>query len=109
MYTVGEKEIVEQLKKEVAYLPQFDGKCYVCHKKFGKYFLFHHKSYVTGEKVYRDFSNTIAYNAYILPLIKKDPNRFTLLCRKHHNVIEKLKKFAPDKLERIFKVVKESK
>ncbi len=39
----------------------------------------------------------------------KDPNRFALLCKGHHTLVEKLKRFKLDKLERLFKIVKESK
>ena len=52
---------------------------------------------------------TYDYNLYVLPIINKDPNRFVLLCKGHHSLVEKLKRFKLDKLERLFKVVKESK
>ena len=106
---MGRKEIVEKLKHDVAALPQFDLKCYVCHRKFGKYFTFHHKRYINGDKIYSDFADTYAYNEYVLPVIRKDPNRFTLLCKKHHKAVEALKMFKPETLDRLIKVVRESK
>lgn len=106
---MGKKEIVEKLKHDVASMPQFDLKCYVCHRKFGKYFVFHHKTYINGDKIYSDFKDTYAYNEYVLPVIRNDPNRFALLCKKHHKVVEMLKMFKPENFDRLVKVVKESK
>ena len=68
---MSKKDIVDKLKREVAAMPQFDLKCAVCQKKFGKYFVFHHKKYITGDKIYSDFKHTYAYNEYVLPIIKK--------------------------------------
>lgn len=102
------KEIIDKLKREVALMPQFDGKCYVCGKKFGKYFLFHHKRYLNSDKIWSDFKDSWSYNLYVLPVIKNDPNRFALLCKKHHQSVEMLKRFKPENLERLIKLVKES-
>ena len=60
-------------------------------------------------KYTKTFKTTYDYNLYILPIVDKDPNRFALLCKGHHTLVEKLKRFKLDKLERLFKVVKESK
>ncbi len=106
---MNRREESDILKRKVAAKKQFDLKCKVCYKKFGKYFTFHHKKYKVGEKIYKDFKTTYDYNLYILPIIDKDPNRFTLLCKGHHSTVEKLKRFKLDKLERLFKVVKDSK
>tara|TARA_R100000406_G_C3098382_1_gene121298 strand:- start:885 stop:1208 length:324 start_codon:yes stop_codon:yes gene_type:complete len=97
-----------KLKRKVAGMKQFDLKCRVCHKKYGKNFTFHHKKYVTGEQIYKDFRSTHDYNLYILPRIEQDPNRFVLLCGAHHTLVEKLKRFKKDKLKRLFDVVNES-
>ena len=105
---MSKRDIVDKLKREVAAMPQFDLKCAVCHRKFGKYFVFHHKRYITGDKIYSDFKDTYAYNEYVLPVIKKDPNRFALLCKKHHKVVEMLKMFRADNFERLIKVAIES-
>jgi len=102
------KEIIDKLKREIAFMPQFDGKCYVCGKKFGKYFLFHHKKYLNSDKIWSDFKDSWSYNLYVLPVIKSDPNRFALLCKKHHQSVEMLKRFKPENLERLIKLVKDS-
>ena len=98
-----------KLKRKIASKKQFDLRCKVCHKKFGKNFTFHHKEYISGELIYKNFKTTYDYNLYILPIIDKDPNRFTLLCKGHHILVEKLKRFKLDKLERLFEVVRDSK
>ena len=101
-------DIINKLKREVAAMPQFDLKCAVCHRKFGKYFVFHHIRYLDSDKIYSDFSDTFAYNEYVLPIIKKDPNRFALLCKKHHKVVEMLKMFKKENYERLIRVTNES-
>ena len=97
------------MRHDVASMPQFDLKCAVCYKKFGKYFVFHHKRYLTGDRIYSNFADTYSYNEYVLPVIKSDPNRFSLLCRSHHKMIEAMKRFKPETLDRAIKIVKESK
>ena len=94
------------LRQKVAIL--LGGKCEVCHRKYSRGFAFHHKSYVEGEKSYRDFTSSIRYNMYICPKIIKEPDRFALLCQAHHHVLENLKRWKPDKLDRLIKLAKES-
>lgn len=102
------KEIIDKMKREVASLPQFDLKCFVCNKKFGKYFVFHHKKYLNSDKIYSDFKDSYAYNIYVLPIIKNDPNRFALLCKKHHQSVEVMKMFRLEVFDRLIKLIKES-
>lgn len=105
---MSKKDIVDKAKRAVAALPQFDLKCAVCHRKYGKYFVFHHKTYLNSDKIYSDFKDTYAYNEYVLPIIKKDPNRFALLCKKHHVSVERLKMFTKENYERLIKLASES-
>jgi len=105
---MSKKDIVDKAKRDVAAMPQFDLKCAVCHRKYGKYFVFHHKKYLNSDKIYSDFKDTYAYNEYVLPIIKKDPNRFALLCKKHHTSVERLKMFTKENFERLIKLAKES-
>ena len=105
---MSKKDIVDKAKRDVAAMPQFDLKCGVCHRKYGIYFVFHHKQYIDSDKIYSDFKDTYAYNEYVLPIIKKDPNRFALLCKKHHTSIERLKMFTPENFERLIRIAKES-
>ncbi len=105
---MSKKDIIDKAKRDVAAMPQFDLKCAVCHRKYGKYFVFHHKTYLNSDKIYSDFKDTYAYNEYVLPIIKKDPNRFALLCKKHHTSVERLKMFTKENFERLIKLAIES-
>lgn len=80
---------MHRLKKEAAEL--FDSECFVCHKKYGRGFLFHHLKYIFGEHTYRDFEDTVKYNLYIIPIVIKNQYRFLLLCKKCHTTLERLK------------------
>lgn len=102
-----QKEEIKIHRKQVA-TTLFDGECFVCKKKYGKNFQFHHLIYWEGGKTYRDFTNGDAYQKYILPIIEGNSVFFRLLCNKHHYTIEQLKKFSVDKQERIFDVVRRS-
>jgi hypothetical protein len=103
---VSRKEHIYKLKEKAA--KKLGSKCYVCHRKFGKGFTFHHKYYVPGEKTYRDFENGDDYNEYIVKIVEKNPKQFLLLCFKHHFTIEQLKRFKKETLERIIKAVRMS-
>jgi len=93
-----EKELVAKL---------FKSQCYVCHRPFGKGFTFHHRFYTEGEKVYSDFKTTRSYLEYLLPLVRKTPIQYRLLCQKDHWWITWLGKFNRDKLNRIVASAKE--
>lgn len=100
-------------RKQVAKL--FDGECNVCIKKFGKGFHFHHISYREEEKTYKDFKdhlnqqqNWIDYTKYVLPIIRKYPDEFALLCQKHHKFVEMLIKLKDDKFEKLIDLARRS-
>ena len=103
---MNKKERIKKWKKQVSAL--FDSRCYVCEKKYGKKFHFHHLTYKDGELTYRDFTNNDDYQYYILPIIEQRPSDFELLCHKHHYLVEILKRFKPERLERLFDVVRRS-
>ena len=71
----------------------FNLKCFIKNHGVRKGFLFHHREYKDGEKTYRDFPDTFQYNAYVIPIVDREPNRFFLLCRKHHHAVEKAVKY----------------
>ena len=79
-------------------------RCFICRKKYGKKFTFHHLDYKSDEKTYRDFKSSMKYNEYILPIIDENPDRFVLLCNKCHYGVTKLSRYKRDKLERMFLV-----
>jgi len=78
----------------------FKGRCFLCRKKQKKNFLFHHLDYSSGEKTYSDFGNTVDYNEYILPIVKKNPKRFMLLCVPHHHAIGQGARYGDDTWKR---------
>ena len=79
------------IKGKMALMPEYENRCFVCHKKFGRGFAFHHLWYLkTGEVYYKDYKNSNDYNGDLTKLIRKNPKRFLLLCRVHHHYIERL-------------------
>lgn len=104
---MNQKEEIKLKRLQIA--KRYNSECYVCKKKFGKQFIFHHKKYYSTEKTYKDFNNNNRYQFYILPIIEKRPLDFELLCFKHHYAVERLKRFKIENLERIFEVVRSSK
>ena len=44
----------------------------------------------------------------VIVLIKNDPNRFALLCKKHHQSVEVMKMFRVEVFDRLIKLIKES-
>jgi hypothetical protein len=95
-------------KKRVA-LEFFDGKCFVCPKKYGKGFAYHHVEYDPTRKTHSDFKTTIEYNRYVLPEIIAEPDRFYLLCKTCHARVDhwrsgQLGHLPKDQLARLFMV-----
>jgi len=105
---MNKKEYTEQYRRQVAEL--FDSVCYVCAKKYGKRFSFHHKRYIPKERTYKDFKNNDNnnYQLYILPIIQQRPQDFELLYHKYHYLVEILKKFNPERLAKLFNVTRRS-
>lgn len=99
------KNEIKLLKKTMA--KKFKSRCFICHKKFGKGFAFHHKWYDGCEPDYR---NKDAYWSYVADQIRKNPGQFRLLCKAHHYLIDRyLKKMSDSKFRRVCKVRRESK
>jgi hypothetical protein len=92
-------------RQEVA-LKYYNGKCFVCEKKFGKYFQFHHLYYLESEKKFSDFEKPEQYWEYVSKKILDDPQRFLLLCRICHSRIDRkrggLSRMKKDKVVRLF-------
>jgi hypothetical protein len=84
------KKTIHPIRKEKAKVADelYANKCFLCNKKFGKYFSYHHLNYREDRKTYKDFGDTIQYHKYVLPEIKGQPERFILLCRGHHDILE---------------------
>ena len=90
-FTMNKVKRIMEEKKRVAKL--YGGRCFICEKKYGRGFLFHHRKYVQGERIYKDFKSSTAYNEYILPIIEADKEkRFSLLCSPCHSRIDNFRR-----------------
>ena len=104
---MNQMSIVQQKRKCTAKL--FNNICYVCEKKFGGKFHFHHVQYRNGELKYSDFKSWVQYNEYVLPIIQKIPDKFALLCNTCHRLISILQSIRNgDRFERLVKLARES-
>ena len=84
----SKRETLLTEKRKVSSLSRFKNRCYVCWKKFGKYFTFHHLWYVEGEPYHADYQDNTDYQLAVLPYVRKNPKQFLLLCRAHHKYVE---------------------
>ena len=105
-------EAVYKEKKRIAD-EYFEGRCYICEKKFGKGFAYHHLDYDPERKNHKDFKNTVDYNRYVLPEVEAYPERFYLLCRICHARIDQprygyLGHIDKERLERLFEVARKT-
>ncbi len=87
-------QIIKNERKKVATL--LGGVCVLCLKKFGKNFQFHHIGYRDDEKKHSDFKSWVDYNEYVLPIIPKFPDKFTLLCNTCHRLVSILQAIRDD-------------
>ena len=85
-----DKRTMYRYKKRVA-KKKFGGMCFGCYADYEPFFAFHHTKYMKDEKNYSDFSDTVYYNLYVLPIVEKNPERFRLLCDICHERTEKRK------------------
>ena len=90
-------------KREVAKL--YNSVCFVCGKKYGKGFGFHHLFYIDGEQTFKDFKDTYRYHEYVLPIIRSRPNGFLLVCKTHHHLIEWICKFGDKNRANLYRAV----
>lgn len=94
-------------RKEIANL--LGGKCVLCLKKFGKNFHFHHIEYRDDEKKHSDFASWTSYSEYVLPIIKKIPAKFSLLCNTCHRLVSILQSIKDDsRFERVVDLARRS-
>jgi len=94
-------------RKQVAIL--LGGKCILCLKKFGKNFHFHHIGYRDNEKKHSDFTSGVRYNEYVLPIIQRIPEKFTILCNTCHWVITTLQSYKDNsRFERVIDLARRS-
>ena len=102
----GEKKNMKT--KDLLAAVYFENRCYICHKKYGKGFGIHHIRYTPGEKTYKDFFTSESYHEYLRESIAQRPQDFALLCKAHHFTIEQMKRYKPDRLERLISLLNRS-
>lgn len=101
------KDYNKSVKGQMALRPEYENRCFVCHKKFGRGFSFHHLWYLKkGEVHYKNYKNSKKYNEDLSKLIKRNPKRFLLLCRVHHHYVEVFNNMKNDKFLRFIMAVK---
>ena len=79
--------------------------CSICGEKLGylSAWVVHHRDYVKGEKIWKDFKNRLEYYQYLLPIIIESPERFRLMHSTHHYQAEM--RWAIYKPKTFFKMV----
>ena len=89
----------------------FKNRCFYCHRKYGKGFTIHHLGYLPdGQDVkYSDYNDTEKYNVALEKVILDDPERFALLCRKHHFLAQWIDNMDDDMFDRIVELRERSK
>ena len=99
---------LQQRYGQIAMQPEFEGRCFVCHRPYKKKrgFTFHHKRY--QKVVYSDYPNRNAYLTALFDEIADRPEDFALLCRRHHHVIEQLKRYSQEKFDNLMLLTLES-
>ena len=92
------------IKSDLARLPRFKNRCYVCHtEKSKRGMTFHHLDYLPHEKTFRDFDNPLEYYDYLQWVIRENPKRFLYVCNTHHQAITRIHRFSPLTRKRLLK------
>ncbi len=99
---MNQRQLLKVEKQKVALLPRFKNRCFVCWKKFGRGFTFHHLWYRDDEPYYSNFKDSTKYQLALLPYVKKRPTQFLLLCKVHHHFVEWGKKIKNEAMWKRF-------
>ena len=92
------------IKSDLARLPRFKNRCYVCHtEKSKRGMTFHHLDYLPHEKTYKDFPSPLDYYSYLQYIIRENPKRFLYVCNTHHQAITRIHRFSPLTRKRLLK------
>lgn len=82
------------IKSDLAKLPRFKNRCYVCHCESAKQGMtFHHLWYEDNELTYKDFPNSLEYYSYLESKVRDNQKRFLYLCNTHHQAVTRLARF----------------
>ena len=105
----SQKIILVGIKSDLARLPRFKNRCYVCHTQTSKRGMtFHHISYENDELTYKDFENPLKYYQYLELKIRENPKRFLYVCNTHHQAIERVKRYSVPVRTRLLRAVRMS-
>lgn len=105
----SQKIMLVGLKSDLAGLPRFKNRCYVCHaESHKKGMTFHHLWYEPDELTYQDFDTSLDYYCYLEEKIRNNPKRFLYLCNPHHQAVERMKRYGKKTFPRLLKAVKMS-
>ena len=106
-----------QRKKELGKSPRFKSRCALCHKRFGVAgrFVFHHLFYTDADRGPTSFTdkdtkiaNNYAYRHHILDQVELQPNKFRLLCSRHHSMVTIALRLKNGNWRRFYGLVNES-
>lgn len=105
----------ELMKLFLSVVSLFGKKCWICKKPFrtDEAFVFHHRNYRKGEKIYSDFRlpngslDRLEYHRYLIPIIKQYPKEFRLMHHSHHWLGETFARSNPKQFERMVKMSRE--
>ena len=96
--------ILVGIKSDLARLPRFKNRCYVCHtEKSKRGMTFHHLNYEPGELTYSDFPSPLDYYEYLKYKVRQNPKRFLYVCNTHHQAITRIHRFSPLTRKRLLK------
>ena len=99
---------IYNLKKSIG--EKYGNTCFICGIKHTarRQLVIHHLWYMQGEKTYKDFRKRIDYLNYLKERTNETPDRFILVCNKHHQIIERLKRFNDNNFALLVDAVRRS-
>ena len=102
---MNKRQETEEVKQECAKLIGYNT-CFVCDTKNG--IIIHHLEYIFDDVTYKlpkyqpnNDSNKLKYYKDLLIMVKDRPERFMVLCNKHHQILERLNRFKPETLVKL--------
>lgn len=104
---MNQRERINRIKAELALLPRFKSRCFVCHcKKSKSGFTFHHLWYEPYELTYKDFKNPLEYYENLKLFVQANPKRFLYVCSDHHQAIERNARWGSKNFARLVRAVR---
>jgi len=126
----AQQDLVYSEFLKIANRKEFCAHCYICNepmnlttKKFG--WTFHHKEYTTGALSYRHFNpkkpefmwkgkelqikgidTRALYRLEVFRQVRDNPRQFLLMDSAHHQTVERIDRFHPDKVKMVWKAWK---